>query len=1151
MLEDENKNNPYFLIYGEEESDGEENNSFHETKECIFEYLIDQDDKIKIFGNRFVKNNKDNCYIIHNEKKYELTPEFNVKETKLFSNTLEIKLKINNPLTNISYMFNNCKNLKSLKKISYFNEFHFTNLSHLFSGCYLLQKLPDEISLWNTEKVISMEALFYDCSNLHLLPKNIAEWNTENVLSMKDLFNGCSTLELLPDISKWNTKNVISMNGMFGYCSLLKKLPDITEWNTNKLEDIGKMFEGCSLLESLPDISKWNTNKITNIEYFFSDCSSLKSIPDLSKWNTENFINIEGVFNGCKSLENVEYISNWNTKNVRNMNFFFQNCDNLKKLGEISKWDVNNVERMSGLFCGCKSLEFLPDISKWKSNNNLKDIIGLFYKCSSLKNLPDISEWKLNNIESLEVLFYGCSSLTSLPDISKWNTSNVYCMNGLFYGCTALEVLPDISKWNTNNLTNIGDIFNGCSSLLTLPDISKWNTENINIMNNVFYNCLSLNSLPDISEWNTRKVEDMSNFFYGCSALKSLPDISKWITNNVILMNGLFYNCSSLKYLPDISEWNTEKVEDMNVMFYNCLNLLTLPDISKWNVKNVKTMNNMFSTCYSLKTISDLSKWEINNVISMNSMFYRCCSLEKLPDISKWFGKNIDMTYIFYGCTPSLFIDDIYKWNDSNIDIMVKDSKNENIIFNYELLENYIDLSKKKEKYNKYYNNKEYAICRKCNVMPLIKFNSFNTLNISCKCFKIDNVPVQFFINNYIINIEEERRTKEIVLSSFFCKIHTKKFKYYCLNCKKDFCKECLKMTSEHTSHQMFYFAAFLHTIKMKTETIKEKFYKIKNIDFEKIQDFERIISIFCNNYEKYNNYNLIKSIENIYTFFFSHKKEIKSKAELIKEKNLDLVNTINFYYQNFDELTILCKKNLINLEILILKGNCITDISPLIHATFKNLKYLNLGYNEIGDDNIQYFQKMDFKYLSELNLCSNHLTDFEFFKTIINFPKLKVLLMGKNIFKNNINQYINDTNNDFKLYQLEEIGLSNGVLSDNNIKILSIFKFHKLKNIYLNINNLSSLEFMQTFNCADLETIWLSDNNIKEFMPLTKYRNLKKIDINTNNINNINCLEEFISNFQQLEVINMKYNNIDLNEIKNIKIINNIRKVGKIKLNI
>ena len=81
---------------------------------CTIKYEIKDDDeeKIKILGEKFVNNNKNNCSIIHKKKVYKLSSYFNIK--RISTDELIIKLLIFNSISNLSYMFNECSNIKSI-----------------------------------------------------------------------------------------------------------------------------------------------------------------------------------------------------------------------------------------------------------------------------------------------------------------------------------------------------------------------------------------------------------------------------------------------------------------------------------------------------------------------------------------------------------------------------------------------------------------------------------------------------------------------------------------------------------------------------------------------------------------------------------------------------------------------------------------------------------------------------------------------------------------------------------------------------------------------------------------------------------------------------------------------------------------------------
>ena len=277
-------------------------------------YNIKNENKIKIFHTDFIKNNKNNCYLIINGQKIELCEYIELNNN--VKDTLEIKLIETNPIINMRFMF-------------------------------------------------------YNCSSLNLLG-DISKWNTRNVTNMCSLFSGCTSLKFLPDISKWDTGNVTNMSSMFYGCSLLNSLPDISVWDTRNVTNMSSMFIRCTSLNSLPEISKWNTQKVTDMKSMFYGCSSLKNMPNIFKWNTRNVTDMSSMFNRCSSLSYLAYISEWDTRNVTNMSYMFYECTSLQLLPDISRWDTTNVTNMSYIFGNCFSLTSFPDISRWKRNKYLQ-----------------------------------------------------------------------------------------------------------------------------------------------------------------------------------------------------------------------------------------------------------------------------------------------------------------------------------------------------------------------------------------------------------------------------------------------------------------------------------------------------------------------------------------------------------------------------------------------------------------------------------------------------------------------------------------------------------------------------------------------------------------------------------------------------------
>ena len=141
---------------------------------------------IKIFGKKFVENNKNLVKMIIENKIYELSSEFKLENLKNINDILSLKeFKLEN-LKNINDTLS--LKLKGVQKI--------TNMNYMFESCSLLKNFDN----FNTENIKSMIGLFSKCSSLTKIP-NISNFNTKNVTNMKRMFFACSSLKSLPDIS--------------------------------------------------------------------------------------------------------------------------------------------------------------------------------------------------------------------------------------------------------------------------------------------------------------------------------------------------------------------------------------------------------------------------------------------------------------------------------------------------------------------------------------------------------------------------------------------------------------------------------------------------------------------------------------------------------------------------------------------------------------------------------------------------------------------------------------------------------------------------------------------------------------------------------------------------------------------------------------
>ena len=105
-------------------------------------YKIPYDNSIRLFGEDFVKNNINNCYLLIYGKENKLCEKLIINQEQKNKDILEIKLIETNKITNMSYMFDWCTSLNSLPDISKWDTKNVTNMSGIFEGCFKLSDIP-------------------------------------------------------------------------------------------------------------------------------------------------------------------------------------------------------------------------------------------------------------------------------------------------------------------------------------------------------------------------------------------------------------------------------------------------------------------------------------------------------------------------------------------------------------------------------------------------------------------------------------------------------------------------------------------------------------------------------------------------------------------------------------------------------------------------------------------------------------------------------------------------------------------------------------------------------------------------------------------------------------------------------------------------
>ncbi len=106
------------------------------------EYKATNRGKTKLISYDFIGKNADKCKIIYKGKEYYLALYFEkIDKNYCYDSQIKIQIKIDNRITDLSYMFHNCKELLSIRDITVLNDkntlskkiFHnVTNMSAMF-----------------------------------------------------------------------------------------------------------------------------------------------------------------------------------------------------------------------------------------------------------------------------------------------------------------------------------------------------------------------------------------------------------------------------------------------------------------------------------------------------------------------------------------------------------------------------------------------------------------------------------------------------------------------------------------------------------------------------------------------------------------------------------------------------------------------------------------------------------------------------------------------------------------------------------------------------------------------------------------------------------------------------------------------------------
>ena len=343
--------------------------------------------------------NSSNTELFINKIKYEYKKYFIPEKNGEYS--IKLKFKIN--LTDSSFMFAGCDNIKSI----------FFSL--------------------RTDFVTNMKYMFNDCKNMKHL--DLSSFDTRNVADMSHMFANCNQLKNL-DLSSFDTRNVTDMSHMFADCNQLKNL-NLSNFDTRNVTDMSHMFSRSKNLTNI-NVNSFNTENVKYLNNMLYECLSLNCL-NVSSFNIKNAIKIDQMFFGCKNLAYLDF-SSFDIKNIEN----YYDIDLIFKIFLFDKYHIDtkisylekNIIFISELKEKYHKEYLLNKIKSIKYFDQEVSIIKCGQKIISFKgnkryvlNLIDYSDKnKFLNIDSI-IMEYDVNDKKSFDDLEYCFNNNNYIIN--------------------------------------------------------------------------------------------------------------------------------------------------------------------------------------------------------------------------------------------------------------------------------------------------------------------------------------------------------------------------------------------------------------------------------------------------------------------------------------------------------------------------------------------------------------------------------------------------------------------------------------------------------------------------------------------------------------------------------------------------
>ncbi len=510
-------------------------------------------------------------------------------------------------VTNMSYMFNECKSLTSID-VSGFNTSNVKDMSHMFQNSGLNSL---DLSNFNTSKVENMSHMFQNSS---LKSLNLSNFNTSKVENMCMMFKDCTNIMSL-DLSSFDTSNVTDMSYMFANNILLSSL-NLSSFDTSNVTNMECMFFGIFFLPSL-DLSSFNTSSVTNMCKMFSG-SNISEL-DLSNFNTSNVKTMQEMFSSSSLLKKLD-LSSFNTSNVTNMKNMFNYCTSLTTLN-LTTFNTSSVNDMEGMFMDCSALTTIYCYDSWNNNTSIVNSTNMFLGCTSLVGASGFGY----DENCLNVAYANPSGyFTILNPHVIWCAENstlyfladgkTYAAGDKYKGRPISRIWDDRMGFGTGIITATGmktpDWNVCCNDATTVIFEESFDYVRPTSTWEWFMNFRNLTTITGLENLNTSATQSMYCMFLSCEKMTSF-DISTLDMSSTDDMVGMFGYCNELETV-NLGSLDMSGISTVTMMFAECPKLTTIYCDNAWNFTDENSWE-MFLGCTSLVGASGVA-YDANNI---------------------------------------------------------------------------------------------------------------------------------------------------------------------------------------------------------------------------------------------------------------------------------------------------------------------------------------------------------------------------------------------------------------------------------------------------------------------------------------------------------------------------------------------------------